>query len=136
MSEVIVAIDPGSVKCGLTVAEGPEPVYVRHMAVVDTERLTLEVAALQRRFPEITKIILGNGTRSAVLRGALSAAFPHLDLEIVPEHGTSARARARFLQEVPAPGWRKLLPPGLRAPEKPYDDYVALLLAEEYFSKN
>ena len=31
--------------------------------------------------------------------------------------------------------WRRLIPASLRVPEIPYDDYVALILAEEYFSK-
>ena len=104
-------------------------------AVVESERLTLEAADLRRRFPQIARLLLGDGTGSATLRRALAAALPDLPLEIVPEHGTSARARARFLADNPAPGWRRLLPPGLRAPERPYDDYVALLLAEAFFSQ-
>jgi hypothetical protein len=58
-----------------------------------------------------------------------------LPLETVDEYNTSARARLRFVSENPAPGWRRLLPPGLRSPEVPYDDYAAILLAEDYFSK-
>ena len=135
MSETVLAIDPGSVKCGLAVVSGPDPVRLMTRAVVATERLTLEVAGLCRRFPQITRLLIGDGTGSAPLRRALAAACPDLPLELVPEHGTSALARARFLLENPAPGWRRLLPPGLRAPEQPYDDYVALLLAETFFSK-
>ena len=133
--KTILAIDPGRAKCGVAVVSGPEPVRVLARAVVETARLTLEVSALRRRFPEVSHIIIGNGTGSATLRRALAAALPDLPPEAVPEHGTSALARARFLSENPAPGWRRLLPPGLRAPERPYDDYVALLLAETFFSK-
>lgn len=131
----LIAVDPGRAKCGLAVAMGPKPVRVLAQTVVDTPRLTLEVAVLRRRFPDITLLLLGNGTGSAPLRRALHEAMPDLPLETVPEYGTSAQARIRFLADNPAPGLRKLLPPGLRAPERPYDDYVALLLAETYFSK-
>ncbi len=133
--ETLLAVDPGRAKCGLAVAAGPDPVRVLALAVVESQRLTLEVAALRRRFPEIARLIIGDGTGGAVLRRALAETFPDLPLEPVPEHGTSALARVRFLAENPAPGWRRILPPGLRAPERPYDDYVALLLLEAHFSK-
>ena len=133
--ETLLAVDPGRSKCGLAVVSGPDPVRVLSRAVVDSQRLTLEAAALRRRFPQIARLIIGDGTGGAVLRRALAEALPNLPLEAVPEHGTSARARVRFLAENPAPGWRRILPPGLRAPERAYDDYVALLLAEAYFSK-
>ena len=134
-SLTVLAIDPGRAKCGLAVVSGPGPVRLVTRAVVPTERLTLEVTALRRRLPAVARLLMGDGTGSAPLRRALAAACPDLPLELVPEHGTSAQARARFLLANPAPGWRKLLPPGLRAPEQPYDDYVALILAETFFSK-
>lgn len=134
MTETVLAVDPGRAKCGLAVVSGPAPLRTLARAVVETERLTLEVAALRRRYSEITRLLIGDGTGSATLRRALADTFPDLTIETVPEHGTSALARVRFLEENPAPGWRRLLPPGLRSPEQPYDDYVALLLTERYFS--
>jgi hypothetical protein len=128
-------VDPGRSKCGLAVVSGPDPISVLAQCVVETERLTLEVAALCRRYPQIARLIVGNGTGSAVLRRALADSQPDIPLDLVPEHGTSALARTRFLTENSPAGLRRLLPPGLRAPERPYDDYVALILAERYFSK-
>ena len=87
------------------------------------------------RRPEISLLLLGNATHSATLRKALAAAFPALPLELVDEWNTSVRAKARYVAENPAPGWRRLLPASMRSPEVPYDDYAALLLAEDYFSK-
>ena len=139
MSETLLAVDPGRAKCGLAVVAGPAippatpPCLER--AVVETARLTLAVAEVLRRRPEVSRILIGGGTNSATLRRALEAAFPHLPLQTVDEHNTSARARQRFIQANPAPGWRRLLPSGLRSPEVPYDDYAAILLAEDYFSK-
>ena len=134
----LLAVDPGRAKCGLAVVHGPEqpggaPVCLERR-VVETERLTLAVGEILRRRPEISRILLGNATHSATLRKALADVFPHLPLELVDEHNTSARAKARYVQDNPAPGWRRLLPPGMRSPEVPYDDYAALLLAEDYFS--
>ena len=135
----LLAIDPGRAKCGLAVVRGPihpgdAPACLERQ-VVATERLTIAVGEILKRRPEIERLLLGNATHSATLRRALAETFPSIPLELVEEHGTSARARVRFVQENPAPGWRRLLPQGLRSPEAPYDDYAALLLAEDYFSK-
>lgn len=142
--ETLLAIDPGRAKCGLAVVTGPaeenaaggaRPPRCLERAVVPAERLTLAVAEILRRRPEVGRILIGGGTNSATLRRALEAAFPQLPLLTVDEFNTSARARQRFVLENPAPGWRRLLPPGLRSPEVAYDDYAAILLAEDYFAK-
>lgn len=143
MTETLLAVDPGRAKCGLAVVAGPgedaggdATPQCLERAVVETARLTPAVGEILRRRPDIRKILIGGGTNSATLRRALEATFPQLSLQTVDEYNTSARARQRFVQENPAPGWRRLLPPGLRSPEVPYDDYAAILLAEDYFSKN
>jgi len=142
--ETLLAVDPGRAKCGLAVVIGPaggdtgedaRPPRCLERAVVPAERLTLAVADVLRRRPEVGRILIGGGTNSATLRRALAAAFPQIPLLTVDEFNTSARARQRFVRENPAPGWRRLLPAGLRSPEVPYDDYAAILLAEDYFAK-
>lgn len=132
--ETVLSVDPGRAKCGVAVVAGPSILRLA-MSVVETERLVVEVAALLRRFPAVSRLLIGGGTGSATLRRALQASFPDTPLEVVDEHGSSARARLRYVREIPGPGWKRLLPPGLRVPEHPYDDYVALLLAEEYFTR-
>ena len=132
LPETVLSIDPGRAKCGVAVVSGPD-VRRLHMAVVDTERLVVEAAALRRRFPQIARVLIGGGTGSATLRRALQASFPEFPLETVDEYGSSQRARQRFVAEIPGPGWRRFLPRTLRVPERPYDDFVALLLAEDYF---
>jgi len=132
--ETVLAIDPGSVKCGLAVVCAPPLVRLK-LAVVDRARLTVALGDALRAFPQISRLLLGSGTGSANLRRAVQQTFPQIALETVDEHGSSERARRRFVREIPPAGLRKLLPPGLRTPERPYDDYVALLLAEEYFAR-
>jgi hypothetical protein len=51
-------------------------------------------------------------------------------LRAVDEHGTTLRARARYFTDHPPRGWRRLIPRSLQTPPEPYDDYVAVLLAE------
>ena len=132
-SFTLLAIDPGRAKCGLAVVQGPGAPRCLERKVVETERLTLVVGEILQRRPEIERLLLGNATHSAALHRALAAAFPQMPLEVVNEVNTSLRAKARFVAENPAPGWRRLLPRTMRSPEVPYDDYAALLLAEDYF---
>jgi RNase H-fold protein (predicted Holliday junction resolvase) len=131
----VLAIDPGSAKCGLAVVTGPAILRLQ-LSIVETQRLVVEVAAARRRFPQIARLLIGNGTGNAVLRRTLASSFPQFPLQVVDEHGSSARARSRFCAEIPGPGLRRFLPPGMRVPEQPYDDFAALLLAEDYFSRN
>lgn len=133
---ILLAIDPGRAKCGLAVVQGPDPIFCLERKIVETERLTLAVGELLIRRPDVQQILLGNATHSATLRKALVAAFPTIPLELVDEWNTSVRAKARYVAENPAPGWRRLLPASMRSPEVPYDDYAALLLAEDYFLEN
>ena len=134
-SLMLLAIDPGRAKCGLAVVQGPGPILCLERKIVETERLIMAVGETLKRRPEVQQVLLGNATHSATLRKALAAAFPAIPLELVDEWNTSVRAKARYVADNPAPGWRRLLPAGMRSPEVPYDDYAALLLAEDYFAK-
>ncbi|MGO8670466.1 MAG: pre-16S rRNA-processing nuclease YqgF [Capsulimonadaceae bacterium] len=134
--EVILAVDPGRAKCGVAVVTGPDPVVCDHRTVVDALRLTLEIGRLLIRFPDIGRIVVGSGTGSGPLRRAIRAEFPQLPLETIDEHRSSERARERYVRQNTPAGWRRIVPYCLRTPDRPYDDYVAWILAEDYFAKN
>ena len=127
----VISVDPGSSKCGIAVVESPS-LQVVHRDIVPTDRLVVEIGLQLRSNPSIETLIIGSGTRSRVLARALRDAFPDIPPLVVDEHGSSRRARQRYCREIPAKGWRKLLPEGMRSPEGPYDDWVAVLLAEDY----
>ena len=134
-AETIIAVDPGRSKCGVAVVGGPATITRKHRQVVATDRLVVELGILLRRFPEIRTIIIGAGTGSAPLRKAVKSTFSNQSVVTVDEHRSSERGRARFLKENVPAGWRRIMPPSLRTPEVPYDDYVAIILAEEYFAQ-
>jgi hypothetical protein len=54
---------------------------------------------------------------------------------VVEERHSTERARARYYQDHPPHGWQRLLPAGLRVPSEPYDDYAAVVMAEDYLQK-
>ena len=127
----ILAIDPGRAKCGLAVVTGEGA--VRHREIAQTANLVSAATALTERFP-ITQALIGDGTQSATLRKALRAALPDLPLQSVPEAFTSQRARTRWWQVNPPLGMAKLVPTTLRTPPVPWDDWVAVILAEDWLA--
>ncbi|MEO7719888.1 MAG: pre-16S rRNA-processing nuclease YqgF [Capsulimonas sp.] len=131
--ETVLSIDPGRAKCGVAVVEGPSPVAIKRKQVTDTLKLVQEVLILREQFPAVSRLIIGDGTGGATLRRALAAAIKDLPIEVVDEYCTSQRARERFIREVRPVGWLRLVPKTLRTPHLPYDDYVAVILAEDYF---
>lgn len=130
MNQTVLAIDPGRDKCGIAVVKEDGEIVVR--LVVQTPLLVSMTKNLYRKFaPDV--ILVGNGTGSKPILEALQAANLPVALESVEESHTSEAARKRFVLENPAKGWQRFLPRSLRTPDVPYDDYVAIILAERYW---
>ena len=130
---VVVAIDPGSCKCGIAVVRGGLVSEVLHRAVVRSEDVPEALVDLCARYSP-NSIILGNGTTSGDLAKAIQS-MP-MDVELVDEKLTSVAARKRYFVENPPRGLRRLLPSSMQTPSQPYDDYVAVILAERYLASN
>ncbi|MDR7485847.1 MAG: hypothetical protein QN187_11010 [Armatimonadota bacterium] len=122
---VVLAVDPGRTKCGVAVCA---PGEVRARAIVAPQALPALVSDWQARYG-VTLIVVGNRTGSADVMASLREVAT-VPLRLVEEAGTTLRARARYFAEHPPRGWRRLIPLGLQTPPEPYDDYVAVLLAE------
>ncbi|MER3472447.1 MAG: resolvase [Armatimonadota bacterium] len=129
---VILAIDPGRSKVGLAVVQSDGRVLYR--AVLALEDFAREAETLCERFrPQ--RIVVGGGTGLRALEPLLRQLLPDVPLQVVNEAYTSEQARRRYLRENPPKGWRRLIPAFLRTPEQPYDDYVAVILAERYWNE-
>lgn len=133
----MLAIDPGSAKCGIAVVldRGPDqPPRTLYREIAARERVVARVLALLPEF-EPSVVVIGNATGGApVLRAIRDAVPDHLRVEPVEEAFTSQRARQRFQIECPPRGLARLIPPGFRTPPRAYDDYVAVLLAEDFLT--
>lgn len=129
--ERVLAIDPGTTKCGLALvsAEG-RPLALR---IVSVEELGATIRELAEGLP-FDLVLIGDRTGSKSAEQSVAQAMPDAQIVLVPEHLTSLRARERYFRDHPPRGWRRLLPKGLRVPPVPHDDYVALVLAEDYLS--
>ena len=128
----VLAIDPGRAKCGIAVVSAE---CVLHREIALTGELAARAGVLLGRFsPEW--LVVGRGTGSAPIIAALESIRGETALVPVDRSHTSELARARYLRETPPRGLRRLLPAFLRSPENPYDDYVAVILAERWLKEN
>ncbi len=127
----VIAIDPGSDKCGVAVVRSSGEVSYR--AIVAAADLCTTVRTLVERYrPQ--HILCGKGTGSKPLLRALQAAGLGMAITPMDESYTSEAARRRYVAENPPRGLEKLLPSSLRTPSVPYDDYVAVILGERFWA--
>jgi len=126
----VLAIDPGRQKCGMAIG---------HHGIIDRRGIVLTAS-----LPEIIDtwvkeyppglVLLGDRTSARELYSLLKARLSGVQIALVAEEGTTLAARQRYFQEHPPRGWRRLLPPSMQRPPEPYDDYVAVLLLERYWT--
>jgi RNase H-fold protein (predicted Holliday junction resolvase) len=127
---MILAVDPGTVKCGIAVVT--DATVVLHRAIVPTADLPATVATLWQQHA-CTTLVMGNATHSKTLLPALRVVLPpDASIHTINEINTTRRARERYWKENPPRGLWRLVPVGMRTPPVPVDDYAALLLAEAF----
>ena len=139
MPRVVLAIDPGRSKCGLAVvtsSDHPLPnsksFDILHQSVVSRSDIKMAISSLIESYSPCV-IIIGDGTSSSQLAQEITE-LNFAKVEFVDEKFTSIAARKRFFIENPPRGFRKLIPTSFQTPSRPYDDYVAVILAEIYLS--
>jgi RNase H-fold protein (predicted Holliday junction resolvase) len=125
---MLLGVDPGTRKCGYAVVERIDaPPLALGISPLDEFRANLE--RLRTTF-SIDMVAIGHGTNASVVSTAVREAG--LPFVLVDERETTLRARARFFIDHPPRGWRRLVPRGMLLPDRPIDDYAALLIAERY----
>ena len=131
--EIIIAIDPGTKKCGYAVVDSNLSVFQRE--VVSIEKIAKNIEDSLNIY-KINKIILGNGTNYKNIEKRLKNNFPQLKIILIEEEFSTLEARKKYFEANPPRGIFKLIPLSLRVPPCHYDDFVAVLLAEKYFRNN
>ncbi len=126
----MLAIDPGSKKCGIAVVN--DKVQVLTKEVIPIERLKETVEALDKEFG-VDQIIVGDRTNSRSIQQCL-VSF-RKPIITVNEDKSTLEGRYRYLKEN-TKGLASIIPIGLRIPKQPFDDYVAVILAERYLENN
>jgi RNase H-fold protein (predicted Holliday junction resolvase) len=125
---MILGLDPGTRKCGyaLIAGLGTKPLALGIVPLAALEGTLRELVAGQ----PVHLVALGRGTNAGPVAAVLDALG--LPYALVDERETTLRARARYFNDHPPRGWKRLVPRGMLLPERPVDDYAALLIAERY----
>ena len=131
--EIIIAIDPGTKKCGYAVVDSNLSVLQRE--VISTEKIAKNIED-SLNIHKINKIILGNGTNYKNIEKRLKNHFPQLKIILIEEEFSTLEARKKYFKANPPRGIFRLIPLSLRVPPCHYDDFVAELLAEKYFKNS
>lgn len=127
----MVAIDPGTDKCGLAVLD-EDTVVVQE--VVSRQRI---LGRLEEVLADSGPIVLGDRTGSKQFMDELALHQPDWSERVVliDEHRSSDEARVRYWVDHRPRGWQRLLPTSFLVPPEPIDDYVAVILAERFQNK-
>jgi RNase H-fold protein (predicted Holliday junction resolvase) len=125
---IVLGLDPGTRKCGYAVVAAVDAPALA-LGIVPVETLAAHVHDLVPQY-HVEAIAIGRGTNAAAV--AQAVAVEDLPISFVDEYETSLKARARFFRDHPPRGWRRLIPLGMLLPDRPVDDYAALLIAERF----
>ena len=126
----VLAIDPGRGKCGVAMVEGG---VVLEKKVIDRSELVDEVQLLKDKYvPDL--LVVGNSTGSRLVVEELASLFPEDRVRLVDERESTLEGRRRYFLEHPPRGLWRLVPLSLRYPPEPFDDLVAVILAERFMS--
>lgn len=106
-------------------------------AVVSTIDLGETVRELLTRH-DVSVVVVGDATGGkSVVSEIRALASENVSVEVVSEQNTTQQARRRYWQENPPQSLlRRLLPRSMQLPPRPWDDYAALLLAENRLKKS
>lgn len=126
---MILAIDPGSQKCGMAIVDYQGSVLEK--MVIPAMELSKTVGVIMGKY-RISAFVVGDRTNSRVISDILKPFG--LPIEMVDENNSSCEGRRRYLKDH-SKGLLRLIPIGLRVPGEAYDDYVAVILAERFLKK-
>jgi len=131
--EIIIAIDPGTKKCGYAVVDSSLSVLQREVISIEETTKAIENSL---NIYKIDKIILGNGTNHKSIEESLKNHFSQLKIILIEEKFSTLGARKKYFEAHPPRGIFKFIPLSLRVPPGYYDDFVAIILAEKYFKNS
>ncbi len=119
-------MDPGRQKCGVAVCDPHRVIAHRVVPLAELGGLAGEWTHAHT----VDLVIVGSSTGSLEVLSRLS--WLRIPVRAIDERGSTLAARRRYFQDHPPRGWKRFLPLSLLLPPEPYDDYAAIVLAEEY----
>ncbi len=128
----VLAIDPGSEKCGYAVVWADGTCTEKGIAWLAEMHRVLKKFCVEP-LPEALAVGICRATRviSSLARD-LNLPVP---VKLIEEKNTTYLARARYFKDHPPTGLWRWVPLGMQFPPVPLDDYAAWLIGERYFAE-
>lgn len=131
----LLAIDPGTVKCGLAILDSGGEVLFRKIS--PTATIHDRLAELINQW-DITHVVYGESTGSKSMRKLLEVlqqgTKSTFALHSVDERNSTLEARPLYWQEYPRRGLLRLLPISLLSPPVAIDDFAAVVLGRRFLA--
>jgi RNase H-fold protein (predicted Holliday junction resolvase) len=129
----LLAIDPGTIKCGLAVLDSAGKVLLREISPTDT--IQNRLAELIQRW-NVSRIVYGQSTGAKNIQLLLEELQQRNEstftVHSVDEKNSTLEARPLYWQEYPRRGLLRLLPISLLAPPVAIDDFAAVVLGRRF----
>jgi RNase H-fold protein (predicted Holliday junction resolvase) len=137
MSKTVLAIDPGSSKCGMALTRRDDDgnLHMIWRAIAPRAELIDKVKEAMA-IEAFSLVIVGSGTTSKQVVHELREHIPSIGILVVDEKKTSLQARERYWEHNPRRGLKKLGPSTMWMPPEPVDDFVAFILAERVLTES
>ena len=125
----LLALDPGSDKCGYAVvrydgAVGEKGVVALNCLAENVSRICTNLG------PDV--VVIGKGTAGAQTHALVRDVVGGIPVDFGEEKHSTREARERYFRENPPRGFWRLVPIGLQVPPCPVDDYAAWIIGERY----
>jgi len=130
----LLAIDPGTVKCGLAILDSEGKVLFREISPTDT--IQNRLADLIDKW-NVTYVVYGESTGAKNIRKLLDelARKSTFTVHSVDEKNSTLEARPLYWQEYPRRGLLRLLPISLLSPPVAIDDFAAVVLGRRFLER-
>lgn len=127
--KTILSIDPGRDKTGIAVLT-PEGEVIFQEVMISSELKEKISFIINQYVPE--KILIGQGTFSSNIKTTIYEISKNIPVIMVNEKNSTELAKIKYFKKNPPGGLWKFIPCSMQVPKEPYDDYAAIIIAENY----
>ncbi|MBI5701695.1 hypothetical protein HZC34_07660 [Candidatus Saganbacteria bacterium] len=126
---MILALDPGLLKCGLAVLDASA--HVLDKKIIEIKTLDFEITSFVAKYA-VNTVVVGSGTGSKEIQKSISKLNLPADIATIREANSTLEAKKLYFRENPPSFFMRLIPISLQTPPRPIDDYAAIILGERY----
>ena len=132
----LLAIDPGTAKCGLAILDSDAKVLFREISPTDSIQIRLAILIKEWK---ISHVVFGESTGAKqmklLLENLQQEGESTFTLHSVDEKNSTLEARPLYWQEYPRHGLLRFLPISLLSPPVAIDDFAAVVLGRRFLEK-